>query len=222
MRVLKRHPWRAAAVLIILLPVLIGLALRGYTALRARDRIYTIQTVPERRVAIVFGALVHRSGRLSHMLADRVATGADLYHAGKVDVLLLTGDNRIATYNEPEAMRSYARALGVPDSALVLDYAGRRTYDSCYRAHAIFHVDDAILVTQRFHLDRALLTCSELGIESLGVAADSQRPQGYSPRSMFFSQTREFPATVAAVIDLIRRPEPVLGEPLPIFADSQP
>lgn len=206
---------------LIILPALLVLALRGYTALRARDQVYTIQTVPERRVAIIFGALVHPSGRLSHMLADRVATGADLYRAGKVDVLLLTGDNRVAHYNEPEAMRRYALQLGVPEDALVLDYAGRRTYDSCYRAKKIFRVDEAILVTQRFHLDRALLICNTLGVESVGVAADVQRPHGYKLSSMLFSQVREFPATAAAVIDLVRRPEPVLGEPLPIQEKAQ-
>jgi SanA protein len=214
-----RHRWRWLA-LFAVLPILIALALRGYAAWRAKDRIYTIQSVPERRVAIIFGALVHTDGRLSHMLADRVATGADLYHAGKVDVLLLTGDNSLVTYNEPEAMRQYALVLGVPDSAMVLDYAGRRTYDSCYRARDIFKVDAAILVTQRFHLDRALLTCNALGVDSVGVAADVQRPQGYKFSSMFYSQTRELPATAVAVLDLLRHPKPILGEPLPIFAES--
>jgi SanA protein len=216
-----RFRWRRL-ILIAALPVMIVLLVRGITALWARDRIYTIQNVPERRVAIIFGALVFEDGRLSHMLADRVATGADLYHAGKADVLLLTGDNRFVTYNEPEAMRRYALSLGVPDDAIVLDYAGRRTYDSCYRARDIFAVDEAILVTQRFHLDRALLTCNALGLDAIGVAADVQRPQGYRFSSMFYSQVREIPATTVAVLDLLRRPEPILGEPLPIFADSRP
>ena len=211
--------WRLI-LLIAALPVLIALALRGYAAWRAKDQIYTIQAVPERRVAIVFGALVHPNGRLSHMLADRVATGADLYHAGKVEVLLMTGDNSVVTYNEPEAMRQYALSLGVPDKAIVLDYAGRRTYDSCYRARDIFQVDEAILVTQRFHLDRALLTCNALGVDAVGVAADVQRPQGYTFSSMMFSQTREFPAMAVAVLDLLRRPKPILGEPLPIFVEK--
>ena len=210
--------WRLI-LLILALPVLIALALRGYAAWRARDQIYTLQDVPQRHVAIVFGALVHPDGHPSEMLADRVATGADLYHAGKVDVLLMTGDNSVITYNEPEAMRQYALSLGVPDDAIVLDYAGRRTYDSCYRARGIFRVDEAILVTQRFHLDRALLTCNALGVKAIGVAADVQRPQGYTLGSMMFSQTREFPATVVAVLDLARRPKPILGEPLPIFGE---
>jgi SanA protein len=202
------------------LPVLTASALRGYAAWRARDQVYSVQTVPQRRVAIVFGALVHPDGRPSDMLADRVATGAALYHAGKVDVLLMTGDNSVITYNEPGAMRQLALSLGVPDDAIVLDYAGRRTYDSCYRARDIFRVDEAILVTQRFHLDRALLICNALGVRAIGVAADAQRPQGYTLGSMLFSQTREFPAVTVAVLDLVRRPKPILGEPLPILADN--
>ncbi len=79
--------------------------------------------------------------------------------------------------------------------AIVLDYAGFRTYDSCYRARDIFKVDKAILVTQDFHLDRALLTCNSLGIDSVGIAADSVRPEGYSAGTLFYSQLRELAAT---------------------------
>jgi len=104
----------------------------------------------------------------------------NLYKAGKVKAILLTGDNHITSYNEPESMRQYALTLGIPDSAVILDYAGFRTYDSCYRAHAIFKVDQAILVTQAFNLDRALLTCNSLGVSSVGVAADGVRSECYN------------------------------------------
>ncbi len=205
---------------VVLLALITPLALRGYSALRYRSSIYTVENVPPRRVAIIFGARVYPSGRLSAMLADRVAAGADLYHAGKVDVLLMTGDNSTQDYNEPEAMRRQAVELGVPEEAIVLDYAGRRTYDSCYRARDIFGVRSAILVTQSFHLDRALMICNGLGVEAVGVAADYQRPWGYSRASLTYSTLREFPATLAALLDLIRRPTPILGEPLPIFPDE--
>jgi SanA protein len=181
-------------------------------------RIHTLEETPERRVAIVFGAQVYPSGQPSAMLADRVATGADLYHQGKVDVLLLTGDNRTMDYNEPAAMREYALSLGVPDEAIVLDYGGRRTYDSCYRARYIFGVTDAIAVTQQFHLSRAVMTCTALGIDTVGVAADYQRSEGYRLSSLRYSQIRELPATANALIDVLRKNQPpVMGEPLPIF-----
>jgi SanA protein len=198
------------------------LGLRAYSAAQADGRIYTLDAAPERPVAIIFGAEVYTSGRLSAMLTDRVKVGAELYKAGKVKALLLTGDNHIETYNEPEAMRRYAVSLGVPDDALVLDYAGFRTYDSCYRARDIFAVKQAILVTQRFHLDRALLTCNQLGVDAVGVAADFVRPTGYSQVSMFQSQVRELPATAFAVFDLLRGARPTyLGDPLPILVDNR-
>jgi SanA protein len=220
-KLLIRWKLIAMLLLLLLLPVGVAIGLRGYTALAARSQIYTLATVPERPVAVVFGASVLANGRPSAMLADRVKLAAELYRTGKVKALLLTGDNHIVSYNEPEAMRQYARDLGVPDSALVLDYAGFRTYDSCYRARDIFQVTSAILVTQDFHLDRALLICNGLGIEAVGVAADVMRPTGYARSSLFYSETREFSATVLSVFDLLRGAKPYyLGDPLPIFADS--
>lgn len=166
------------------------------------------------RIAIVFGAGLTRSGGATPVLYDRVATAADLYHRGLVNKLLLTGDNRFIDYNEPEAMRQTALQLGVPDSALVLDYAGRRTYDSCYRAREIFGVSRAILVTQAFHLDRALYLCDALGLDSIGVVADRR---DYTASSQTWWSIREAAATVAAWIDVnVLKPTPVLGDKIPI------
>lgn len=211
--------WRRKRALSLMACLLMGfmISARVYSAERAQGQIYTLEAVPEAPVAIVFGAQVYRNGRLSAMLADRVAMGVQLYQTGKVKALLLTGDNGSETYNEPEAMRQYALALGVPDSALVLDYAGFRTYDSCYRAKHIFQVDQAILVTQSFHLDRALLTCNSLNVDSVGVSADLLRSQGYSHSALLRSQLREFPSTMFAIVDLISGRQPAfLGDPLPI------
>ena len=110
---------------------------------------------------------------LSVALAHRVDAAVALYQAGKVDKLLLTGDNSSPGYDEPDAMRDYAVARGVPPGAIVLDYAGLRTYDSCYRAGKVFGVrsDEAILVTQDYHLPRAMYTCDELGVRAIGFAA---------------------------------------------------
>jgi SanA protein len=112
-------------------------------------------------------------------------------------------------------MREYALSLGVPTSAIVLDYAGRRTYDTCYRAHAIFGIQDAILVTQSFHLPRALFTCNVLGINAIGVPSDQQ---DYRLGSLIYWNLRELPATLTALLDIyIFRTQPVLGQPEPIF-----
>ncbi len=188
---------------------------RAYTFLRYQPGIYSLAAAPRARVAIVFGAGLTRSGRVTPVLYDRVATAADLYHAGKVDRLLLSGDNREINYNEPAAMRVAALELGVPNTALVLDYAGHSTYDTCYRAHAIFGLDQALLVTQDYHLPRALFVCDMLGVEAAGVSADRRV---YRRSSLAFWNVREVFATTAALWDLaVTRPTPILGDPITIY-----
>jgi SanA protein len=188
---------------------------RLITTLHARQRVFSVEDVPARRVAVVFGAGITRDGRPTPDLAYRVAAAADLYFAGKVEKLLMSGDNRFVNYDEPTAMRKYAMALGVPGEAIVLDYAGRRTYDTCYRARDIFQVQDVILVTQDYHLPRALYTCNALGVEAIGVAA------GQSGHSHLFDDVREVFATALALGDVyVFRPVPVLGQPEPAFASG--
>jgi vancomycin permeability regulator SanA len=197
------------------LGLLVLLVSRLVTGLYARGRAYPAAEVPARRVAIVFGAGLWRNGTATPVLYDRVATAAQLYFAGKVEKLLMSGDNRFVNYNEPAVMREVALGLGVPEEAIVLDYAGRRTYDTCYRARAIFGVQEAILVTQNFHMPRALYTCNLLGVDSVGVDADLRV---YRRSSMLYWSTRELLATADALWDLhIGHPVPVLGDYEPIF-----
>jgi SanA protein len=190
---------------------------RAVTGLVAWNKTYGESDVPARRVAIVFGAGLTRSGEATPVLKDRVDTGARLYFSGKAEKLLMSGDNRYVEYNEPEAMRQVALSLGVPDKDIVLDYAGRRTYDSCYRAKEIFGVREAILVTQKFHLARALFLCNALGLDGVGVEANNR---AYLKRSLAFWNLRELPATVTAFADVLTRPQPVLGDPEPIFPEN--
>jgi len=183
---------------------------RLVTALHARQRIYTPENAPSRPVAIVYGAGLRRDGTPTAVLRDRVETAAELYKAGKVSKILMSGDNRFIEYNEPGAMRQYALSLGVPEHAIILDYAGRSTYETCYRAKVIFGVSRALLVTQRFHLPRALYLCHALGIESLGVSADRRE---YRLFSLGVWNFRELLATLNAFLDVHwLRPLPVLGE----------
>ena len=185
-------------------------ALRGYTSWRFDDDVHSVDSTPSKSVAIIFGAQVTRRGRLSTMLRDRVETGIDLYRAGKVEFLLMSGDGRTDFYNEPTTMRDYAIEQGVPADAILTDPAGLRTYDSCYRARDAFGLTEAILVTQEFHLDRALFICNGLGIEAVGVYADYHRPYGYSRRAMGWSRWREIGATAIAALDLLRRRPPTV------------
>ena len=187
------------------------------TGFYAWPRTYSEADVPARRVAIVFGAGLLRDGSPTAVLRDRVQQAANLYFAGKVEKLLMSGDNRFVNYNEPEAMHQYALSLGVPEAAIVLDYAGRRTYDTCYRAKAIFGVSEAILVTQKFHLPRAVFLCNMLGLDGVGVDADLQR---YRNGSLLVWNLRELAATFNAFVDVVLRPLPVLGNPEPIFSEK--
>jgi len=171
--------------------------------------IHELDGAPTAPVAIVFGAGIRGDGRLSPMLRDRMDTAISLYQADKVRKLLVSGDNRFVDYNEPGAMYDYAVARGVPPADVVRDYAGRRTYDTCYRAKAIFGVTDALLVTQRFHLPRALFTCHNLGINAAGVSADRT-----VYRSNAYYGLRDAIATLRAWWDVrITHPLPVLGPP---------
>lgn len=191
---------------------------RLITGLAAIGRIYTTQNAPNERVAIVFGAGLNRDGTPTTILRDRIETAAKLYFDGRAEKLLMSGDNSTINYNEPEAMRQYALRLGVPADAMVLDYAGRRTYDTCYRAKSIFGVDRAILVTQSFHLPRALFLCNALGLQAVGVYADNYH---YWPPLMAIWSIREQLATVGAFVDVyIKKPLPILGRPEPIFPEK--
>jgi SanA protein len=166
-------------------------------------------------VALVLGAGLNRDGTPGVVLQDRVATASELYFAGKVEKLLMSGDNSTIYYDEPGAMHDYAISLGVPEEDIVLDFAGRRTYDSCYRAKEIFGVDDLIVVTQAFHLPRALFLCNAFDIEATGVPADDAN---YRLRSYTYWWFREILATLKAYWDVtIEHPMPILGEPEPIF-----
>jgi SanA protein len=177
--------------------------------------VQTPDEAPVIPVAIVFGAGLYRDGTPTPVLRDRVATAAELYFTGKIEKLLMSGDNRFHDYNEPAAMQDFAISLGVPKDAIVLDYAGRRTYDTCYRAKHIFMIDQAILVTQKFHLPRALYLCNQLGIEATGVSSDRRE---YRKSSLTFWNLRELPATLSALWEVhITKPLPVLGKPEPIF-----
>lgn len=181
----------------------------------ASPETFSTNDVPVRGVAIVFGAEVKKDGTPSAVLRDRIETAAALYKSGKVEKLLMSGDNRFVDYNEPESMRQYALKLGVPDSAIVLDYAGRRTYDTCYRAKEIFGVNSAILVTQGFHLPRALFLCAAFGIDSVGVNSDNYY---YLKRLRLYWNVRELFASLQSVLDVyLLKPVPVLGKPEPIF-----
>ncbi len=206
----RRRPWQVLVLLGVAVPPALALGLRVWAARYT----YEAAAVPPRRVALVYGAGIYRDGRLGRMLADRVAVGAELIDLGRAERLLMSGDNRIVEHDEPGRMRDHALSLGVPAIAIQPDYGGRRTYDSCYRARHIFGLDGVILVTQSFHLPRALLLCRGLGLDAVGVSADRQR---YDSWALAWAGSREVLATSLALVDLaLGRPAPVMGRPIAI------
>ena len=169
--------------------------------------------LPNVRIAIVFGAGLENNGNdPSPILEDRVLAAVDLYKRGKVDKLLMSGDNRFIDHNEPKIMVETAIENGVKEFDIQPDYAGRRTYDTCYRAKAIFGVNKAILVTQSFHLPRAMYLCSSLGIEVYGYAADKHTYVYINDYTV-----REYFATFLAFWELnVDAPDVVLGDKVTI------
>ncbi len=185
--------------------------------LNSRQRIFTLETVPNRRVAIVFGAGLRRDGTPTAVLKDRVETAARLYFAGKVNKILMSGatDADRFNYHEPRSMFHYAVQLGIPADKIEQDLAGRSTYDTCYRARKIFEISEAVLITQSFHLPRALYTCNAMGTNAVGVPAEGRI---YRPLSLLFWNLREMPASAKALWDIyFSKPIPILGAPQPLF-----
>lgn len=211
---------RAGFVLLSILAVgmIVNLGLQLYVDGQTENLIYSPDSddLPRQHVAMVFGAGLNQAGGPSAMLYDRVQVAADLYKNNKVDKLLMTGDNSAVNYNEVEVMRKTAVDLGVDDEDIVLDYAGFSTWDSCYRAHEVFGLNEATLVTQRFHLPRALFACERLGVKPVGVIADVQ------PYPTTWNQVREFPAVFVTFWNLATHREPqFLGPKIDIDQPQQ-
>ena len=166
---------------------------------RFASSIVDVAEAPHAPVGIVFGAGLRRDGGPTTILYDRVSAAAQLYVDGKVDALLMSGHETAGGYSEPQAMRKLAESLGVPAEAIVTDGLGTRTFKTCERASSTYGIGQALLITQNYHLPRALATCEGLGIEAVGVSADL-RP--YSPRALQYWETREIPATLVALVEI--------------------
>ena len=212
----KRTLRRALAGVGIACALLLALALgvNGYVVLSTRDRVLSLAEGPPGEVdcILVLGCGVYADGSPTPMLRDRLTRGVELYGAGWADVLLLSGDNRSADYNELATMDRVAQDLGAPAEAITLDYAGLSTYDSLYRAREIFGVESLVIVTQDYHLSRALYLAEALGLEAWGVAAEGEDRPG-----QLYRELREILARDKDFFWAIFQPEAtILGEPEPL------
>ncbi len=167
------------------------------------DRIVPLEQAPSAPVALVFGAGLARGSVPSPVLAQRLDAAIALWRQGKVQLVLVSGDQTKPFHHETRAMRRYLLEHGVPESAVQGDEAGLSTYDSCLRASTVFGAKRAILVTQRFHLTRALFIANSVGIDAWGVAADEGRPTPWR------YQVRETLSRVLALAMVLLKVEPV-------------
>ncbi len=205
------------AALCIFIAVLV-LAVNGYVVCSTADQILS----PDEASAVnadcilVLGCYVHENGQPSAMLSDRLACSVSLYESGAAPKLLMSGDHGRTAYDEVNAMKQYALDAAVPSSDVFMDHAGFSTYESVYRARDIFQAKKVIIVTQKYHLYRALHIANALGLEAWGVSADYRSYSG-----QFNREVREILARNKDFVNGIFLPAPTfLGETIPVFGDG--
>lgn len=170
------------------------------------------QVLSEVDCIIVLGCQVKSGGTPSHMLKDRLDRAIELYKAGVAPKLLMSGDHGTKEYDEVHAMKDYAIKAGVPSEDIFMDHAGFSTYESIYRAKEIFEADNVVVVTQQYHLYRALYIAKRFDLEVNGVTCDYHTYAGQSVRDV-----REFLARGKDFVMCIFKPEPTyLGDAIPV------
>ena len=165
---------------------------------------------------LVLGCLVRSDGSLSSMLRDRLVRGVELYELGAAPKLLMSGDHGRKDYDEVNTMKSYAIGEGIPSSDVFMDHAGFSTYESMYRAKEVFAADKIIIVSQKYHLYRALYIADKLRLEAYGVAADGDNYGGQTYREI-----REILARVKDAVYTVFKPKPTyLGDVIPVSGNG--
>lgn len=218
----KAKTWKfvvSTLILLLVVPFVIG----GYVTIGMSSGIISeleameAGTSTQADCILVLGAGIRPDGTPSFMLRDRLDKGIELYEAGVAPKLLLSGDNGQERYDEVNAMKRYVLAQGIPAEDIFLDHAGFSTYDSIYRAKAVFAVEEAVVVTQKYHLYRALYISESLGLQAVGVSAEGSHYAGQWGRDV-----REFLAKNKDFVMCFIKPEPkYLGEVIPITGDGR-
>jgi len=184
-----------------------------------KDKILTSQQAAELEgvdCILVLGCYVHENGNPSDMLHDRLKMGVELYDLGAAPKLLMTGDHGRVGYDEVDAMKTFAVEAGIQSENVFMDHAGFSTYESMYRARDIFQAKKIIIVTQEYHLYRAIYIAESLGLEAYGVASDYRTYYGQTSRDV-----RELLARVKDFGTSLFQPKPTyLGEAIPIWGDG--
>lgn len=205
----------ASVVLFVFICVFTAL-INAQILLNAKHATYTTTTVPVTDAILILGARVFTNGKLSGMLQDRADTALELYANEKSAKFLVSGDHGQKNYDEVNAVKDYLLERGIKPENIFLDHAGFSTYESLYRAKAIFGVKTLTVTTQGFHLPRAVYTGNKLGITTYGVGADK-----HYYKNEYLNEMREWPARVKTWFSVLFRIKPkFLGEKIPITGDS--
>ena len=216
----KKKKWLKILLSFVLIIALMGIyaiSVNIYIKHSQKDAILSAEKVAKQYDAIIIlGCGVKPDGSPTDMLLDRLITGVKLYHQGVAPVIIMSGDHGRKNYDEVNAMKDYAVKEGVPAEKVFLDHAGFNTYESMYRAEAIFGVRSAVVVTQKYHLYRALYNAENFNIDAVGVSATLHRYHGQSSRDI-----REIIARNKDFIWCIFEPKPTyLGDPIDLNGDS--
>ncbi len=220
---MKKKKIIKTVLIILIIIIILGTAsmfiINGHVKHEAKDRVLTVDEALELGGAdciIVLGCQVKNDGSLSHMLRDRLIRAVELYDKGAAAKILMSGDHGGKDYDEVNAMKRYATENGVPSEDVFMDHAGFSTYESVYRAKEIFGAKKVIIVTQEYHLYRALYIAERLGLDAYGVPSDLNTYAGQTNRDI-----REFLARNKDFVKCIFKPEPTyLGDAIPVSGNG--
>ena len=216
-RILKKLV--VAALVLAILGIGAVVTVNSYVKLSVNDRLLTAEEAEKLEdvdCILVLGCMVHSDGSPSHMLEDRVKRGIELYHLGAAPKLLMSGDHGRVDYDEVATMKQLAVEAGVPSADVFMDHAGFSTYESMYRAKEVFQSKKIIIVSQQYHLYRAVYAAQQLGLEAYGVSSDYREYSGQWHRDI-----REVLARCKDFAMCVFKPEPTfLGEAIPVSGDG--
>ena len=216
----KRKKILRRFIIVSLFGIIAFLAVNGYVRITSEKEIASIEELQEMEekidAVLVLGAQVKADGSPSVMLKERLDTGIQIYQSGITDRIIMSGDHGSDDYDEVNVMKDYAIERGVPSEHIFMDHAGFSTYESMYRAKEIFQAENIIVVTQNYHLYRALYGAEAMGLQAKGVACDTADYSGDTYRKI-----REMAAVAKDVGYSVFKPEPTfLGDPIPVNGDG--
>ncbi len=206
--------WGGVALALAALPVVVSAA---RVAWLSSGRTFDVDSVPERGVGMVLGAKADPWGP-SAFLASRLDVAITLFEAGRIRAILVSGDGLPRSNNEPEVMKAYLVERGVPADRIVEDPAGFDTYDSCVRARDVYGVTEMTVITQDYHLPRAMAICREVGVDAVGVADTTIRDR--FPALWTKGWTREWAANLKMEWDVVTRRQPQQDPPTTALTDA--